>query len=265
MSSSPEKIVVLPDLHGREDLLRAGLNSYKKYMPVFLGDYVNGQPFEKEVINIVRDHTDTEVGNALLGNHEIHLLTVLNSAKNIESGSGDIEASAMAIDMWSRARSIGTSILRSYGVDMRLYRQPQSRLLRLYELMNAEGHVDFLASLPLLYDGESLAAVHAGFTDEPLSQQKKDLADAKKVLLGGEIGVEPPQLFSHDLARIRVGYNCTDKVVVTGHTSFSEDETTRVSDDGRHVRLGSPVKSELNKTMYVYLSQEAQVRSVQAA
>lgn len=259
MDADLEKQLVYPDLHGRSDLLRVGLGEYNDYLPIFLGDYIDGQPGEREVISMVRDNYDSDRGNALLGNHEIHLITVVNAALTVESGNGDVESAETAIDIWSRARTIGTSVFRSYGVDMNIYRQPQARLLRLYELMQNHGHFDFLCELPMIYEDDNLVAVHAGLTDEALQKQKADLTLAKKQLLKGEIGVEPAQLFSHDLGRIRNAFRATDKVVVTGHTSFREDETTRSSVDGLHIRLGSPVKTEADKTMYAYITQEAKV------
>lgn len=263
MVVSPEKQVVFPDLHGRYDLLRAGLTKYKKHFPVFLGDYINGQPFEGDVVDAVRDNYDPERGNAILGNHEFTLLTVLNAALTIEMDKGDVESAHTAIEMWSRSRAIGQSIFRSYGVDMRIYRQPQARLLRLYELMQERGHYDFLCGLPTVYEGDNFIAIHAGLTDEPLEQQKAYLEQAKMQLLSGEIGIEPAQIFSHDLGRVRNAFGITDKIVATGHTSFREDETTRISDDGRHVRLGSPVKSDLDSVMYLYLADAATVVPIQ--
>lgn len=265
MVASAEKQVVFPDLHGRYDLLRAGLAKYKNFQPIFLGDYINGQPFERDVIGAVRDNYDPQLGNAVLGNHEMTLLTVLQAALSIESDKGDVEVAHTVIDLWSKSRAIGYSMLRSYGVNMRLYRQPQARLLRLYERMQETGDVDFLSQLPLMFEGRDMVAVHAGLTDESLTDQVQQLEVAKKQLLAGEVGIEPAQVYSHDLSRVRGAYAATDSVVVTGHTSFNEDETTRISDDGRHVRLGSNVKRESETTIFLYLTDQAKVVPVEAS
>lgn len=62
--------LVIPDLHGRSDLLRTLLRTYKSAPLIFLGDYVDRGPDSPGVISLVRALVEDGRAVALMGNHD---------------------------------------------------------------------------------------------------------------------------------------------------------------------------------------------------
>jgi serine/threonine protein phosphatase 1 len=148
---------VIPDLHGRLDLLEAALReigtreSKTRATMVFLGDYVDKGPDSKAVVERIREGVQ---GNwsviALKGNHDAMMVAALR-------GSIDI-------DQWTKQG--GDAALASYG--------GQAEFV-------PPAHVAWLDALPSLHCDKHRIYVHAGLDPNvPLSAQSNTVLWGKR-------------------------------------------------------------------------------------
>ena len=141
------KYYVIGDLHGRYDLLSAGLSKIGEHTRanegehkiIYLGDYIDRGPDSKKIIDtLMALNTDTVI--CLQGNHE---------AMAVESILRSLQP-----EWW--LGNGGASTLISYG-------HPEVRSFDeiMYSYVPQE-HVKWMASLPLFYEAEKQVFVHAG-------------------------------------------------------------------------------------------------------
>ena len=78
---------VIPDIHGQADKLKSALGNlgyrerngaWRHSDPtrhvVFLGDFIDRGPDNREVIRIVRSMLDAGIASAVMGNHELNAI-----------------------------------------------------------------------------------------------------------------------------------------------------------------------------------------------
>jgi serine/threonine protein phosphatase 1 len=164
----PPKTYVVPDLHGRFDLLELALSKIGKNEPgtvIFTGDYIDRGPRSQKVIE--RLVAGPPVGwkwICLLGNHEDML----------------IQASQSWLKIRHWLRNGGDATLRSYG----------ARSGSMFDILIVDpDHLDWLKSLPLFHQDKHRVYVHAGVEEGiPLDQQSRHALIWKRYLSGSTEG-----------------------------------------------------------------------------
>ncbi len=153
-----ERIYVIGDVHGRNDLLQSLLKKVvahfstllprpKKVTLLFLGDVIDRGPDSKRCMSRILRLVETANAKMLLGNHEDMLLASLD-------GNGEAQAAWM--------RNGGLETLKSYGIEPpRDDEDPFDFADRLKSGL-PEKHVEFLRSLDVSYSSGSYFFVHAG-------------------------------------------------------------------------------------------------------
>lgn len=199
-----EKLVVIPDIHGHLDpaqrlVDRLETSGYlKDRRLVFLGDYLDKGPAVRQLVDFLIEMQSQE-HIVLAGNHEYTLLRALQ----------DSSERTRWIGRW--ALGYENQTLASYGVD----RYPgQSRLERADELRQKIPlkHLEFLDSLPWVYQSGDLIAVHAGL--DPAQDADEQVQRLKDKVDDNERG--PVQLHSRkfNLPTAQI----LGKLIVSGHT-----------------------------------------------
>jgi serine/threonine protein phosphatase 1 len=235
----PRGYVVIPDLHGHagrlmdliEVLERERVMQGRKF--VFLGDYVDRGPRIRELIDLLVDF-QRQGHICLAGNHEYTLRRAL------EPGAHDAW-----VQHW--AEHYEENVLVSYGVSPGRNDTPRLLAMRLRNRMGT--HVDFLESLPLVFEAPGLICVHAGLHPEvPWEEQLRHLRSQPLVAPD-----ELYALFSHDLAAY--AGPTAPACVVTGHYIRWEPLVTE-----HRVLLHGGV--EVGGKLHAYISDERRVVSV---
>ncbi len=270
--NSPERTVFVADRQGRFDLQSAVINIYGHDSKlVWVGDHIDGALEEPELLKQLRENYDPDDPNAILGNHEFDRIQAVLAAFNIESAinNGLVPDQDMQdyVRLWTGSRVFGHMALRAWGIEGSKYEkdQPYEKVLRLHEAMERDGLFSFLTTLPMYYEDEKHIAIHAGLTAEPWTDQKKHLDDAKQLMLGGEFGLDPDQLYSHDLALQTEAFDATNKIVITGHAAVYGNVQDRITADGRRVRLDSAgIRNYQSSQIFVYDSIKRVIEAVQA-
>ena len=150
-------LCLIGDLHGRADLLAAMLAriSAEPQGPtarlIFVGDLIDRGPQSAAVLQKVWHLTRTRPGQVicLMGNHERMMLDFLS-------------APTSPAKRWLHAG--GAETLASFGVPWISGRDAASRQTALAEALRASlppGLSDWLAALPLYWQGDGLAVAHA--------------------------------------------------------------------------------------------------------
>jgi serine/threonine protein phosphatase 1 len=147
------KTYVVPDLHGRFDLLRLAISNIEQREPgtvVFTGDYIDRGPQSREVIErLIAGPKPGWKWICLAGNHEDMLI--------------DASIDHLKINRW--LRNGGDATLISYGLGQDAIADPS-----LFDL----SHLDWTKGLLLFYQDNHRIYVHAGVDQEvPLDKQKK--------------------------------------------------------------------------------------------
>jgi hypothetical protein len=167
-NANPEKgnqmYDVIPDIHGQAAKLKGALSElgYRERVgawrhsdptrqAVFLGDFIDCGPDNREVIQIVRSMIDAGTASAVMGNHE------LNAIHFHTNRDGPL-----------RART-------EKNVD-----QHQS-FLREYPLNSSEAKdaIDWMVSLPLYLEFGGFRAVHACWNEKDMDELKKLTRDGR--------------------------------------------------------------------------------------
>jgi serine/threonine protein phosphatase 1 len=138
---------VIPDIHGRDDLLGRALAAISAHrgdgLIVMLGDYVDKGPHSKEVVERLRAGITGWNLVALKGNHDAMMVAGLRDPAKLDS--------------WMEKG--GDSALASYGGD------PSAV---------PEAHIAWLEQRPLMHVDINRVYVHAGVDpDLPLDQQSE--------------------------------------------------------------------------------------------
>jgi serine/threonine protein phosphatase 1 len=168
VSDAAAKTYVIPDLHGRFDLLERALSNIEKNEPgaiVFTGDYIDRGPQSRAVVErLIAGPSKGWRWICLLGNHEQMM---------IEAAQG-----------WSKTRywlgNGGDATLISYGA------KPGSMAdVSLLE----PAHIEWMKALPLFHRDRRRVYVHAGLEDGiPLDQQRKQTLIWKRYAGGSKEG-----------------------------------------------------------------------------
>lgn len=147
------KTYVVPDLHGRFDLLKLALSNIEKNEPgtvIFTGDYIDRGPQSREIIErLIAGPQKGWKWVCLLGNHEDML----------------VQASQSWFKIRQWLRNGGDATLRSYG----------SKTGSMFGISVVElAHVEWMKTLPLFHQDDHRVYVHAGVEEDvPLDQQSK--------------------------------------------------------------------------------------------
>lgn len=176
---------VIPDLHGRADLLKEALSRIAAHAPgrggtiVALGDYVNKGPDSRGVVELMlAGPPDGFTLVALKGNHDVLMVDALHDP--------------LQMNAWIEKG--GDAALASYGGDIASV--PQA-------------HIEWLDMRPLLHDDAHRIYVHAGVDPSlPLIAQSEKVLTTKRyartetggygarhVVHGHDITIEGPLLF----------------------------------------------------------------------
>lgn len=109
-------LIVLPDLHGRSDLLEAALKHYPADTQfVFLGDAIDRGPDSRGTVRRLMELSDAGRVRLLCGNHEFMLLTAAELTRRAdESGDESLRVGA-ANNFTNWERNGGTTVLLEYG------------------------------------------------------------------------------------------------------------------------------------------------------
>ena len=164
------RLYVIGDIHGCVDLLHekhlqikadaATLTAPDKCTVIYLGDYIDGGPASREVIEAVLGKGLRSLKKiTLMGNHERMLL--------------DFHADAKTGQRW--LDTLGRTTLGSYGVQApagQLTRDQLKELQTSFRSALPKQHLRFLKSLQLLHISGDYAFVHAGIRpDVPIADQ----------------------------------------------------------------------------------------------
>ncbi|WP_158815216.1 metallophosphoesterase [Methylocapsa sp. S129] len=175
---------VVPDLHGRFDLLKLALSSIEKNEAgsvVFTGDYIDRGPQSREVIErLIAGPSTGWKWICLLGNHEDML----------------IQASQNWLKIRQWLRNGGEATLRSYG----------SKTGSMLDFSMVEpAHVAWMQALPLFHRDQHRVYVHAGMEEGvPLDQQSKHTLIWKRYGEGSAEGYGALHIVVSDVLRPRL-------------------------------------------------------------
>ncbi|RWR08153.1 metallophosphoesterase [Paenirhodobacter populi] len=150
-----DPLVVIGDVHGRDDLLEELLAETAQRLPqarrVLVGDLIDRGPDSRDVLTRARDLKDVVV---LRGNHEEMLLRFLDAP---ETGG----------EAWLRHGGIET--LASFGITDPV---PDTATRDALRRAMAPGLEDWLRALPLFWQSGNVAVVHAAADPRtPIAQQ----------------------------------------------------------------------------------------------
>ncbi len=233
-----ERIVVVPDLHGHDEILEKCIEQYEDDVGfVFLGDVVDGSYPDRihNTLDILAQLDERK--KLLLGNHEWVLWAVLQS----EPG----EVRDGWYELWRGGYEHNTAA--AYDIDPESVRDSPERLAR---AMRAAGHLSLLESAELYHEGDTFIAVHAGLSQtEAWTDQRTDLDTTLERARNGVFFAEVPQLIDFDYSNDPRAHFSTDKTLVTGHSHHSMDLRPRSTYEGKRIRLSS----ELRKYQPLYV------------
>lgn len=161
-------IYAIGDIHGRDHLLekiyiRIETDPYRlaewgKPLVIHLGDYIDGGPDSRDVLDRIMKGSLHFDSLALLGNHEDLMLACL------ETDDRDV--------WWNWLSNGGHKTLESFGLSTRFGYDPRA----LKEALG-DKRIHWLRSLPLYHETSHYIFVHAGIVPEiPMAMQhRKDL------------------------------------------------------------------------------------------
>lgn len=259
MTEQTEKIAVIPDLHGRADLLQAAHRRYGDIGYVILGDIIDGEPQVKQAIDIAKD-----IGAVLLkGNHEWTMLAALNER--------DEEVRRTWQNQMWLAGMYEKGTLKSYGVKRYPERDDTAKATK--EVLAEVGHMNYLANAPLYFEGPDFIVVHAGLTkwswlgtENILYSQKKELEKTQELTKENNFTAVPPQVFDdpeHNLALSSSpeAFVATGKTVITGHAHLTLPAEERLTAGGKRVRLASHLNN--GEVLFVWESWTGNVVAIE--
>lgn len=240
-----EKYAVIPDLHGRSDMLDRVTNEYDEQgvQYVTLGDSIGSGPDTAGVLDRLQEKRIKLIwGNwefyrmAGLLHHDLVVRDLIqNAVKSFNFSHSELQKDA-----------------RSYGINPH---SPSETLIEnITKAMQERGHLDLLARAAMYFETDEFITIHAGLTDESWSKQKEDLLKAQKTFEA------PRQLFDDPrftLSRRQEAFEATDKVVITGHSHIVPGP--RVTALGKRVRLASQLA--MGDPLHVWQSWDGRIKS----
>lgn len=166
---------------------------------IFVGDYIDRGPHSKQVVDFVKELTESGQAIALMGNHEKMCVDSYNGS-GYSTQTWVCNGGEATIESYDE-RTDEEKKRPSKVLDEEAYHAWRSNLPRV-----SKEHVEWMANLPLSYEIDDFFICHAGIDPEvPLDRQ-----------------------FEDDLLWIRgefINYNkCLQKRVVFGHTPFKKPQ-----------------------------------------
>lgn len=246
-----ERFVVVPDLHGRIDMLSAVVHKYddEGICIVSLGDLYDSKiriGEIKECFDLMVEQGDRV--QLTKGNHEFMAYGVAACLP---------EYREEWVSNWA---SHGSNTLLGYGVTPAWSQTDQVAEDFRHALQQA-GHFELLRNAPLYREYDEFIVVHAGISRVvSWDTQKRYLDELHAASLSGEIRVDeqPPQLWSHTYSGDSLDPTMTNKTVISGHGHMIIPTDERLSLQGRRVRLASKIH-EPSAPLYVWESWTGQV------
>lgn len=240
-----EKYVVFSDLHGRHELLENCLKKYGQDVAyVSNGDAINSPRFgnAKKSVQLLLD-----IGAVgIYGNHEWTLSASINEPSEEERG-------LWVQHIWPHYHR---HMLGAYGLkDLPLApktNQAMESMKNLKEAIYASGHNKFYENLKFYHETDEFLAIHAGISSHVPwhgTDGQKERLDNLSVKSTSQVSWSsgPVQVFDtpgFDLSNSLEVPEFFDKVLITGHSHTSEKADTRVTDNGKRVRLAGELVEE---------------------
>ena len=201
-------LYAIGDIHGQYDMLIQALalieaDGGKDAKIVFLGDYTDRGPRSRDVVDFLINGQEQGRNWVLLkGNHDRMFEWFLRTPS--------LEDPHLFHDLtWLHERLGGMTTLASYGVDT-TGRPRRSDLQDQARSLVPKAHVDFLTSLPLTYETDTLFFTHAGIRPGiPLADQSEndliwiredfvnDTSDHAKLIVHGHTAVDAAQHYGN--------------------------------------------------------------------
>lgn len=195
------RLYVIGDIHGCVDLLRkkheqieadaATAGAAIEHTVIYLGDYIDGGPSSRDVIETVMGERPQGARKiTLMGNHERMLLDFLANA----------QAGEKWLDLFGRAT------LDSYGVPTPTGQLTYDQLKALQTSLRdalPDQHVHFLRSLQLVHVSGDYAFVHAGIRPGVaiVDQSGEDLLWIRKDFISSRMAHEKIIVHGHTFSR----------------------------------------------------------------
>lgn len=245
IKQSFERHVVVPDLHGEDEILQKTIDIYfdaEDVCFVFLGDLIDKRIPKKN---------DKGIKNTLelvknLGNRAV--LTIANHEWSALGAMYDKSPVRRQAHEWGDINFYGTgTTIASYDIEIES-KEPFNDFKKVFEEL---GHSALLLSATPYFETDKFIATHAGVVHGwDWEEQKSYMEMVAREMASGIYELQPANWFSTELACDTKPVACTDKVVVSGHAHYltsnlkdyrhrintSED---RVVNDGKRVRLAS--------------------------
>lgn len=177
---SIEVEVAITDIHGKFDLLRKALDYTYSEFPhkplrfIFTGDMIDRGPDSKEVLDLIKSGPEREGDEfiALVGNHDDWAIQAHDAYMAWDEAR--LNRDSNQAYLWSKYEGVfgnwfeqgGAQTLRSYMPDARL----DNDFYRALGLMP----IDWLKTLPFMYETDTRLYVHAGISPGgPLERQDR--------------------------------------------------------------------------------------------
>lgn len=242
--------VVVSDLHGHDELLAKVIERYPGVRIISNADEIDGKD-SRALFDLAGEHDILRT----TGNHE---LVTRGSLQAI-----DPEVRAVWQDMWRhddpRYRQYEHGTLRSYGISNELGNAAAAE--KLFDKMDRLGHIALLNEARMYYETDDFIVVHAGLTELPWLEQRKQLDGAGVRIQMRDFTVEPEQIMDRDFSLSNgTASKATDKIVISGHAHrLSNPE--RVIDNGRRIRLAS--RLAIGESLYAWQSWDNEVVTIE--
>lgn len=234
MEGNFDKYVVIPDIHGYDELLSQVIDRYiddDDICFISLGDIVDSRLSHTGVrrcFELFHELDDRAV--VTKGNHEWALLGAMVCE--------DESLRPTWIDWWGGYEN---NTLRSYGV---LPTKDETAADKLTDAMKQADHYDLFRQAPLYVETGEFIVVHAGLSRSYSWETQRAMLDEihHASLLGLMVPDEmPTQISSFVYAEDERASNATNKTLITGHDHQQKTPEKSVTADGKRVRLATPV------------------------
>jgi serine/threonine protein phosphatase 1 len=233
------KVVAIGDIHGHYEQLSEVMDSLKregidfdKDVIVFLGDYVDGGPRTKQVLDrLIEWKENYPHWKFLFGNHESLMIDAFNPKQPVYR----------SWDLWYKQG--GKETLESFKPPKSLgFSEYELAIMQPKDLISQE-YFDFMHNLDLYYENESYFFVHGGLYPNTSIEEHKKLLDKLTPLAirEGDMG--------YDVIWMREPFLTSKydwgKKIIFGHTVFPCDGLKAKDEEGKETSIpGYPLVME---------------------
>lgn len=254
MDVNEERYVVFSDLHGRTGLLEACYKRYGDTVTYISGGDAIDAPEHGDVKATV-DLLQNIGAICLYGNHE----WVLSAAMH--------EPNEDSRRVWAQTwANYERGVLKSYGLrNPNVFEKEKFDYLgsaaELKEAIHDAYQDTFFENLVPYFETDKFICLHGGLAEKDVSwngnggvKQQLDLITAQTDLGKRQWGEEPDVIFDPEYERSKLPTlpSFVGKILITGHNHTTENSISRVSDNGKRVRLASNTYKGM--PLYVYES-----------